>query len=285
VYKNTIGFSGAVVKETAIVDAETGKIKIYTVKDTPKWVDRIQPENIVIRNINLRGKYVHGFSPFNNNDKIKTTEGSGLVYNDNKCYYYAGITSIGKDESSLGFYLVDTRTMETKYFRLSGATETAAMNSAEGRVQNLGYTSTFPIIMNVENKATYFIPLQDKNNLTKLYSMVSVEDHTILGVGESVEDCKVDYVKALLSKNQLENITGNQLTLTGVVKRIGSFMTDGNSYYSVLINNSNLIFTVPVNQSEKLPITKEGDIVKIQYVNSKAYPPTTTIGFDNLSVK
>lgn len=285
VYKNTIGFSGAVITGTAVVDAETGDIKIYSIKDTPKWVDRIQPENLVVRNINLRGKYIHGFSPFNNNGKIMTTEGAGIVYNNDKCYYYTGITSVGKDESSLGFYLVDTRTMESTYFRLSGATETAAIKSAEGKVQNLGYTGAFPILLNVENKATYFIPLQDKNALTKMYAMVSVEDHTILGTGETVEECKEAYLKALFSKNQLENTSGTQSEITGAVKRIGAYTIDGNNYYIIVLENSEGLYTIPLSESVKLPITKEGDTVTIKYVDSGTVHSFTAITFDNLSIK
>lgn len=285
VYKNTIGLSGAVVTGIAVVDAESGEVTVYSVEDAPKWVDRIQPEGLVVTNINRRGKYVNGFSPFNNNNKTKATEGIGLVYDNGKCYYYTGITSVGKDESTLGFYLADTRTLETVYFRMSGATETAAILSAEGKVQNLGYSGSFPILLNVENKATYFVPLQDKNNLTKLYAMVSVEDHTVLGTGESVEECKTAYIKALFAKNQLENIAGSQLEITGTVKRIGNYTLQGNSYYTVLLNNSNTVFTVPLNQSTKLPITKEGDTVAIKYVNSKLDNSISTITFDNLSIK
>jgi hypothetical protein len=228
VYKNTVGFNGSVVIGTALVSAETGEAKIYSVKDTPTWVDRIQPEDLVVRNINWRGKYINGFSPFNNNNKTKATDGTGIVYNGGKCYYYTGITSIGKDQSTLGFYLIDTRTMETTFFRMSGATETAAISSAEGKVQNLGYKGSFPILMNVENTPTYFVPLQDKNDLTKLYAMVSVQDYTIISTGETVDACKEAYVQALFSQNKLTNSKGEQKKLTGIVKRIGSYIQQGN---------------------------------------------------------
>lgn len=280
VYKNTVGFNGSVVLGTALVNAETGEAKIYSVKDTPLWVDRIQPENFVVRNINLRGKYINGFSPFNNNNKIKATDGTGIVYNNGKCYYYTGITSVGKDQSTLGFYLIDTRTMETTFFRMSGATETAAISSAEGKVQNLGYKGSFPILMNVENTPTYFVPLQDKNDLTKLYAMVSVQDYTIIATGETVDACKEAYVQALFSQNKLTNSKGAQKKLTGIVKRIGSYIQQGNSFYTFQLDNSNLIFIAPISQSAELPMTKEGDTVTITYVDS-AGTSASTSAFDN----
>ena len=268
IYKNKVGFRGPEATGTAVVNAETGEVKLYSVSDTPSWVDRIQPLKFVENDINWYGKYIHGFSPFNDNNKIKATKGTGIVYNEGKCYYYTGITSVGKDESTLGFYLIDTRTLETKYFKMSGATETSAMKSAEGKVQNLGYKGTFPLLMNVENTPTYFVPLQDKNDLTKLYAMVNVEDYTIIATGETVNECKETYVKALFTKNKLSNVKGESKEIKGTIKRIGSYVIGGSTFYVINLNESQILFTVAAEQSTTLPISKEGDTVTIKYVDS-----------------
>jgi hypothetical protein len=56
-------------------------------------------------------------------NKLQITEGLTLVYgNDNKSYWYTGLTSVG-DESAVGFVLVDTRTKETIFYKQGGATE------------------------------------------------------------------------------------------------------------------------------------------------------------------
>jgi hypothetical protein len=52
--------------------------------------------------------------------------------NDNKSYWYTGLTSVGKDESA-GVVLVDTRTKETIFYKQGGATEYAAQSSAQGK--------------------------------------------------------------------------------------------------------------------------------------------------------
>jgi hypothetical protein len=72
---------------------------------------------------------------FSNADKLQITEGLTLVYGkDSKSYWY-GLTSVGKDESAVGFVLVDTRTKETTFYKQGGATEFAAQSSAQGKVQ------------------------------------------------------------------------------------------------------------------------------------------------------
>jgi hypothetical protein len=53
---------------------------------------------------------------FSNANKLQITEGLTLVYgDDNKSYWYTGLTSVGKEESAVGFVLVDTRTKEATF--------------------------------------------------------------------------------------------------------------------------------------------------------------------------
>lgn len=51
IYENKVGMSGQKAVGTAIVNPETGEVKKYTVENTPKWVDRIQPQSFVENNL------------------------------------------------------------------------------------------------------------------------------------------------------------------------------------------------------------------------------------------
>ena len=86
-------------------------------------------------------------------------------------WVYTGITSVGQDNSNVGFVLMNQRTMETRYYEVSGAEEYSAMDSAKGRVQNLGYKATFPLLINVSGQPTYFMALKDDAGLVKCYAM------------------------------------------------------------------------------------------------------------------
>ena len=151
-YEHKIGYSGADAIGVATVNASTGETKRYSIKDAPKWIDRIQPENFVVDQINDWGLYVKGFlnSLISEEGVLVPTQGTSLVYgNDGKAYWYTGITSAGGDESTIGFMLVDTRTKQAKLYKQPGATETAAMTSAEGKVQEKNYQATFPVMYNI----------------------------------------------------------------------------------------------------------------------------------------
>ena len=277
-YEHAIGYGGANAVGTAVVDAQTGEVKVYSVEDTPKWVDRIQPENIIVQQIKDWGTYVNGFlnSVISEEGVLLPSEGTSLVYgNDGRSYWYTGITSAGGDESTVGFMLVDSRTKEAKFYMQTGATETAAMTTAEGKVQEKGYEATFPVMYNILGKPTYVLGLKDKARLVKMVAFVSVEDYNIIGFGETKEDAYKNYKEVLESEGNDIDLDADQnldlKDIEGVVSRINQDVTSGNTtYYITLKDNEDLIFTGSSKTSTELPITIVGDKVSISYEKSNS---------------
>ena len=271
-YEHKVGFGGANVNGTAIVDTKTGETKFYSIKDTPEWVDRIQPESFVVDQINSWGVYVNGFinSVISEKGVLKATEGTSLVYGeDNKSYWYTGITSAGGDESTIGFMLVDSRTKEAKLYKQPGATEMAAMKSAEGSVQEKNYEATFPVMYNILGQPTYVSSLKDKAGLVKRVVFVSVEDYNIVGVGRDKAEAMKNYKDALESGgSSLEIYESDEFDkeLEGTVKRIAADTKNGNTvYYLTLDTDEGNIFYATSKISKELPLTKEGDKIKITF--------------------
>ena len=270
-YDHAVGYSGSNAIGVATVNPQNGDIKSYDIDNAPKWIDRIQPEEFVVNQINDWGTYVKGFlnSVISEEGVLVSTEGASLVYGkDGKSYWYTGITSAGSDDSTIGFMLVNTRTKEAKLYKQPGATETAAMVSASGKVQEKNYEATFPVMYNILDKPTYVISLKDKAGLVKMIAFVSVEDYTIVGIGETKEDAFRNYREQLKSKGNkltIEDLTSQEVK-TGVITRINSDVSEGNTYYYFTIDsNKDVIFIVSSKISNEIPITKEGDKVKVIY--------------------
>ena len=271
-YEHKVGFGGSNVNGTAIVDAKTGETKFYSIKDTPEWVDRIQPEDFVIDQINSWGVYVNGFinSIISEKGVLKATEGTSLVYgDDDRSYWYTGITSAGGDESTIGFMLVDSRTKEAKLYKQPGATEMAAMKSAEGSVQEKNYEATFPVMYNILGQPTYVSSLKDKAGLVKRVVFVSVEDYNIVGVGRDKSEAMKNYKDALESGGsslEIDESDEFDKELEGTVKRIAADTKNGNTvYYLTLDTDEGNIFYATSKISKELPLTKEGDKIKITF--------------------
>ena len=271
-YEHKVGFGGANVNGTAIVDTKTGETKFYSIKDTPEWVDRIQPESFVVDQINSWGVYVNGFinSVISEKGVLKATEGTSLVYgDDDRSYWYTGITSAGGDESTIGFMLVDSRTKEAKLYKQPGATEMAAMKSAEGSVQEKNYEATFPVMYNILGQPTYVSSLKDKAGLVKRVVFVSVEDYNIVGVGRDKAEAMKNYKDALESGGsslEIDESDEFDKELEGTVKRIAADTKNGNTvYYLTLDTEEGNIFYATSKISKELPLTKEGDKIKITF--------------------
>jgi hypothetical protein len=287
-YKHEIGFSGNNAYAIVVVNASTGAVKKYTAKDAPTWIDRMQPKDIIESQINNWGEYVHGYWNFSNKDKLQASEGMSLVYgNDNRSYWYTGITSVGGDESTIGFMLVDTRTKEAKLYRQPGATENAAMQSAQGKVQEKGYTSSFPIMYNINGIATYVMSLKDQAGLIKMIAMVSVQDYSIVGVGDNLRDALRAYKDAYSNSGNAPVVHSKKAAnqLRAKVKRISVDVSGGNSNYFILLENlEDKIYIGSSSISKKLPLTNAGDSVLLEFEPSSS-SEIEIYGFDNLLFK
>ena len=285
-YRKEVGFSGDDATGIVLIDAQTGDITDYTIANAPKWVDRIQPISFVIEQLSDWGEYVHGYWNWSNEEKLMITEDLTLVYGeDGKAYWYTGVSSVGKDESNIGFVLVDTRTKETTLYKQSGATEYAAQRSAEGKVQEKGYTASLPVPYTINGIPTYVMTLKDGGGLVKMYAMVAIGDYTIVGVGNTMRE-------TLMSFKNVYNMAGNRInpdakdtrtTLKTVVTRIQSDIKNGNSFYYFTLNGNPKIFIGSSQLSNELPVTIVGDSVNVSFDtdNEEVIDVST---FDNLKL-
>jgi hypothetical protein len=267
-YEKKIGFSGNDASGIILVNAQTGEIKEHSITTTPSWVDRIQPIDFIEEQLNDWGNYVNGYWNFSNANKLQITEGLTLVYgNDNKSYWYTGLTSVGKDESAVGFVLVDTRTKETIFYKQGGATEYAAQSSAQGKVQEKGYQASLPVPYNINNIPTYVMTLKDKGGLVKMFAMVAISDYTIVGVGNTMREALTSFKNVYnMSDNKINpSSTSNKKLLISVITRIENDVKNGNSFYYFKVKDYPNIFVGSSQISSQLPVTIIGDTVKISF--------------------
>jgi hypothetical protein len=288
-YDKKIGFFGADASGVIVLNVQNGDIDDYDIDEAPKWIDRIQPASFVISQLDCWGTYVHGWwwNNLSNKDKLQTTQGMSLVYgNSGESYWYTGMSSIGEDESTVGFMLVNTRTKEARLYKQAGATETSAVGSAQGMVQEKEYSATFPIMYNVSGLPTYFTTLKDNAGLVKQMAFVSVENYQLVGVGDNVQSALNAYRRVISSKgNAIASDTSvTQQSASGTVLRIGSEVNSGNTYfYLILEGHENKQFVCSSDISTEVVNTLIGDEAVISFDdggNRTVYAQS----FDNLGL-
>ena len=260
-----IGFwSGRDIEGAVLLNAVTGESKYYKLEEIPKWVDQVYSSDMIMDQLIYNGKYRSGFfnSIFGQKGVLQPTDGYNYLAINDDVYLYTGITSVTSDESNVGFVLTNLRTKETKYYAIPGAEEYSAMESAEGQVQHLKYSATFPLLLNISDRPTYFMSLKDGAGLVKMYAFVDVSQYQIVGTGSSVEEARADYISKLKNENlEIEDIA--ETTVSGVIENIASAVVSGNTNYYIKLQNDEKIYIAPITISDKLPLAKSGDSVKM----------------------
>lgn len=264
----TIGlFGGTDVKGAVLVNAITGDSQYY--EEVPDWVDNLYPAGLIVQQYDYYGMYHNGFlnSIFGQRDVKVTTDDYNYIAMGDDVWVYTGVTSTGGDQSNIGFILTNQRTKESKFYSCAGATEHSAMASAQGQLQHLQYTATFPLLLNVGGQPTYFMAMKDKAQLVKQYAMVNVQQYQIVATGDTVAECEQGYL-ALLSQNGVVDgdagLSGTE-TAEGAVAEIRSAVLDGNTVYFIRLAGSDMFYSISAVDQQLAVILNEGDRVTVTY--------------------
>ena len=264
----TIGlFGGTDIDGAVLCNAITGESQYYAKEEVPTWVDNVYTPALIMEQYDYHGTLINGFinSVLGQKDVTLTTEGYNYIALNDDVYVYTGITSANADQSNLGFLLSNQRTKETKYYEAPGATEYAAMASAMGVVQDLGYTATFPLLLNIAGEPTYFIPLKDATELVKMYAMVNVAQYQIVATGTTVSSCEQAYIQMLSDKGLVQKEELPQTQASGVVTDIRTAVLDGNTYYFLQLEDGDIFYSISASDNRDVVTLNLGDTVTIDH--------------------
>ncbi len=301
-------FGGKDYDGAVLVNAVTGESQFYDLDSIPQWCDKVFSADLVYEQLGSYGKYRSGFwnsligqsgvlvptgsaapSLFANSgdgstvgDSTSSTSGYNYLAIDDDVYMYTGMTSANTDESLVGFVLTNLRTKDTRYYTCAGATETSAMRSAEGQVQQMKYEATSPLLLNIANRPTYFLSLKDSAGLVKMYAFIDVQQYQIVGTGTTVEQAQANYVTALgsdkdidVDPNEIANASAAETS--GIIEALESVVKDGNSYYYFKLKGDKSIYVAAITVSENLPFIEAGDKIKLRYNENGTVREVTAI--------
>ncbi len=277
----TIGlFGGQVIGKVIAVNAVTGEFIQYDAEDVPGWIDKVYSADLLISLYDYHGTLKHGYwnSVFGQKDALQTTDGYNYIAMEDDVWVYTGVTSVGADESNVGFVLMNQRTAETRFYSVSGAEEYSAMASSEGQVQHLGYTATFPLLLNIGGEPTYFICLKDAAGLVKKYAMVNIEQYQIVAIGDTVNECEKTYLELMKSSGISVSDTSKLPKVTGIIAKITDGVIDGNTHYYIRLYNKDDIYDVLLKDFLSIIRYEVGDSITFSY--SSGPDSNTVLGIE-----
>lgn len=294
---NTIGLLGGKdVIGVVLVDAcNKNNIKYYSLEEINNdpsiaWIDQIYSEDLLVQQYNYYGKYSGGFinGYIGQENVVITTAGSSCITNGDDVWLYTGVTSVVNDDSIIGFAIINQRTHEAVFQRIAGTTEAGAQSAVQGNVQAQQWVATFPVLLNIDGEATYFMALKDASNVVKSYGMVSVErvSDAVPKEGDANADlasCLTAYIETVKASTgeelQVDFGTGvdtptpddttpdvTTAEVTGMITDIRTAVVDGNSIYYIKLDESELYYAISASNDANVVILNNGDTVKITYV-------------------
>ncbi len=297
---NTIGlFGGKDVIGAVVVkaDSDSGESAYYTIDEIKsdeklQWLDRIYDSDLIVQQYNFYGKYQNGFwNSILGQKGVKTTTANyNYLAKDDDVWMYTGVTSVTSDQSITGFVLVNQRTKEAVYYSVTGGTEYSAQQAAEGRVKDLGYSATFPLLLNIGGEPTYFMSLKDpENNIVQQYALINVAQYNnnkMGATGTDLSKCLASYVDALEDSGIKVDIDPSQvvdpvvpevsepvvekLSATGTIAEIRTAVKGGDSYYYIKLDSNAAYFSIAASKDETVVILNKGDSVTITYTGEGA---------------
>ena len=143
------------------------------------------------------------------------------------------------------------------------------MDSARGQVQQMNYTATFPLLLNIADQPTYFMALKDAAGLVKMYAMVNVSQYQIVATGSDVAECEGNYRQMLARNNLIDNsdanIPADTQETTGVLTDIRTAVIDGNSRYYLRLQGESVYYVLSAADAPQVVTLNTGDRVTITY--------------------
>ena len=297
------------VKAIVMVNAVTGDKQYYSIDDVKageatdsegnkvslSWIDQVYNADLLVQQYNYYGTYLNGFwnSIFGQSGVKKTTQGSSYIAMNDDVYIYTGVTSVTADESIVGFILINQRTKEAMFFAASGATELAAQNSAQGALSDKGWTATFPLLINLDGQATYFMSMKDASNVVKGYAMVNVNNYNIVATDNAdgnpnLVKCIENYAKILkennikpfinvdtsvapetvVDNNETTDDQAQANTITGAIAEIRTQIENGATCYYIKVAGADKFVNVSANDIPEAIFLAAGDQITVTYEDS-----------------
>ena len=259
-------FGGMDVNGIIMCDPVSGDCSFYKSGDIPSWVDNVYDGHLLTRKYNWFGTLSDGYinSVFGQKNCKRTTDDFGYKIIGDDVWMYTGVTSVNGDQSNIGFVMMNQRTSEARYYKVSGAEEHSAMSAAEGEVQEKGYKASFPSLINVAGVPTYIMVLKDEGGLVKMYAMVNVSQYNIVSTASSQTKVFAEYKKLLAEKGAVSQPEKIEEKTSFIVKDIRFIDTEDGTVVYIKDSEHN-VYKQAFKDNESLIKINEGDNIEVSY--------------------
>ncbi len=266
--------------KTAVLNATTGKVKVYDSKDAPKFVDAPITSSAANSINEYFGRYSQGWwnqTMFGAKKDVKIPTENGIYASGqitpmmnkegSQLLYFTDFTSGDEDQdSALGYSLINARTGQVTYYRdtkvgimdSDGAISIAAKIYPEKK-----WKASMPVLYNIDGVPTWIVSLMDSKGIFKKYVYVNAVDNDIVVDADAAQNALDAYRIELATKgsNNTSSEAADLQEIKGSVSRVTIVASEAQTVVSFLLENDKIIYSVTTNNSPMALFLKEGDKV------------------------
>lgn len=265
--------------KTAVLNAQTGEVKLYDSPKAPKFVDA----PITSAAANSMNEYFGRYSQGWWNQFIFGAKKDVKVPTDNGIYasgqitpmldkagdlnYFTDFTSGDDDQdSALGYSLINARTGKLTYYRdpeVGIMDSDGAISIASKIYPEKKWKAEMPVLYNIDGVPTWIVSLMDSKGIFKKYVYINAVDNDIVVDAENAQNA-LDAYRIELSTKGSNNKSSDAAKLsekTGIVSRVAVIPTGSQTVVSFLLEGDQTVYSVNSNNSPFAIFIKDGDQV------------------------
>jgi hypothetical protein len=294
VCKPTISYWGLVVEGIIIYNPENGDYEYVLKREIEEnkkysWVDRVTPSEIAQKYVDYWGEFKDGWwnAHWKHINLLEAETPTMNYSSEDRCILVIPITSTNdKDQAMTGLMYCDSRTGNFTYYTTSGgASEEAIVKAVNDQCKFKNWHANKQIVYeNVYGKLAALVPVLGANGNYQGLGIVENENKRV-AFGVSPQEAIVEFQKIIMnSGGQISTETVKDvIEYTGIIVRIGWDISNSGKQYYLYFNDFKNSFMISSESQSELALTKEGDKVLIQFINSNQMA-VPTISFKNLTL-
>lgn len=302
------GRNGIIVDGVLLYNTKTGEVQNFSKDKVPAWVDQIYTSQVAETYNSYFGKYqkglinsiigqkgVHIPTQWASSVKLKGLEVEsnqvvGVVGNNGGFYFFTDHTNTSSTSTTMtGYTLMNTRTADMIYYKTPGFLNgEGAMNSIDKLLgaNKSNWTTAQPILYNLYGIDTWVVPVVNKTDgsFVKLGLVTAQSKYSVLADNKAdlLEAFKKAIVDGSINQNSDVKVNNNsqlkKVQKEGKIVRINQVVESGKTVFYLKIDTEpNSIFMVDKGVDADIVIARDGDSIKLEYVdieNQKVIPVT-----------
>jgi len=282
-----------VVDGAILVDPKTGKQTKYKAEDVPTFVDQVIPTDVAQERMAWYGAYrqggwfnAHGFLGTgifaSQTGVVEPTEWGdkdgvvGLYNNQKQMKWFSDFTNPTSDSDAMvGFATMDARTGKITYYdSVSGLSGTDAKSvSSKGTLKAEDLKGNVRGLFTIFDQPTWLVSLEDKNHVYRYTAFVNAKDTQVYAYAKNVNEALDNYQTAIADSGDSTDASATKDAkigkIDGRVVAVYKKEVKDKTNVQFILDNSDKIFTVTTEQYPYAMFIDKGDMVSVQYFDTK----------------